>query len=79
MLLVSLFPNSTQNTSVNWIIRLFLSLLICPKVILLSDGHCTILANFILGLKINFEKKNRFDIDERQVWVGIIATVQINK
>ena len=79
MLLVSLFPNSTQNTSVNLIIRLFLSLLICPKVILLSDGHCTIMANIIFGLKFKFEKENRFDFDERQVWAGIIATVQINK
>ncbi len=39
--LAHLFINSTQNTSVNWIIRLLLSLLCWPKVILLSGGHCT--------------------------------------
>ena len=38
--LVPLYLNSTQNTSVNWIIRLLLSLLCWPKVILLSGGHC---------------------------------------
>ncbi len=31
---------STQNSSVNWIIRLLLSLLCWPKVILLSGGYC---------------------------------------
>ncbi len=36
-----LYLNSTQNTSVNWIIRLLLSLFFWPKVILLSGGHCS--------------------------------------
>ena len=40
ILLVSLYLNSTQNTSFNWIIWLLLSLLCWPEVILLSDGHC---------------------------------------
>ncbi len=40
-LLAHLYLNSTQNTSVNWIIRLLLSLLCWPKVILLSGGHCS--------------------------------------
>ncbi len=33
-----LYLNSTQNMSVNWIIRLLLSLLCWPKVILLCGG-----------------------------------------
>ncbi len=37
--LASLYINNTQNTSVNWIIRLLLSLLCGLKVILLSGGH----------------------------------------
>ena len=42
ILLVPFYTNSTQKTSVNWIIRLILhvSLLCWPKVILLSGGHC---------------------------------------
>jgi hypothetical protein len=39
-LLAHLYLNSTQNTSLNWIIRLLLSLLCWLKVILLSGGHC---------------------------------------
>ncbi len=35
-----LLINNTQNSLVNRIIRLLLSLLCRPKVILLSDGHC---------------------------------------
>jgi hypothetical protein len=41
-LLEHLYLNRTQNTSVNWIIRLLLSLLCWPKVILLSGGHCIV-------------------------------------
>ncbi len=44
--LAQLFINSAQNTSVNYIIRLLLSLLCRPKVILLSGGHCTIIRTF---------------------------------
>ncbi len=40
-MIAHLYPNSTQNTSVNWIIRLLLSLFWCPKVILSSGEHCT--------------------------------------
>ncbi len=40
-LLAQLYLNSTQNTSLNWIIRILLSLLCWPKMILLSGGHCT--------------------------------------
>ncbi len=42
ILLAQLHKNSAQNTSVNCIIRLLLSLLCRPKVILLSGGHCTL-------------------------------------
>ncbi len=40
-LLVHLYLNSTQNTSVNKIIWLLLSLIRWPKAILLNGGHCT--------------------------------------
>ncbi len=40
ILLAHLYTHSAQNTSVNWIIRLSLSLWCRPKVILLSGGHC---------------------------------------
>jgi hypothetical protein len=49
-LLAHLYLNSIQNTSFNWIIRLLLSLLSWPKVILLSGGHCT----FKNGFCFNF-------------------------
>ncbi len=49
-LVAHLYNNSTLNTSVNWIIRLMLSLLCRPKVILLSGGHCSL----IKGLKLKF-------------------------
>ncbi len=45
--LAQVYTNRTQNTSVNWIIRLLLSLLCRPEVILLSGGHC---ANFVCFL-----------------------------
>ncbi len=38
--LVKLYINSAQNTLVNLIIRLVISLLCRPKVILLIGGHC---------------------------------------
>jgi hypothetical protein len=41
ILLARLYIDRAQNTSVNWMIRLLLSLLCWPKVILLSGGHCT--------------------------------------
>ncbi len=41
ILMAPLYFSNTQNTSVNWIIRLLLSLLCWPKVILLSGGHCS--------------------------------------
>ena len=47
-LLVPHYLNSTQNTSVNWIIRILLSLLYCPKVNLLGGGHCTLKMSFLL-------------------------------
>ncbi len=40
ILFALLYKNIVQNTSVNGIIRLLLSLLSWPKVILLSCGHC---------------------------------------
>ncbi len=41
ILMPLLYFNSTQNTSVNCIIPLLLSLLCWPKVILLGGGHCS--------------------------------------
>ena len=38
--MVPIYMNSTQKTSVNWIIRVMSSLFCWPKVILLSGGHC---------------------------------------
>ncbi len=38
-------------TSVNWIIRLMLSLLIWPKVIQLSGGHCITIASVQIKLQ----------------------------
>ncbi len=49
-LLAHLYLNSKQNTSVNWIIRLMLSLLCWPKVIVISGGHC---------MYFGFRMKNR--------------------
>ncbi len=46
ILLAKVYINRAQNTSVNWIIRLLLSLLCQPKVILLSGGHCNYFRNF---------------------------------
>ncbi len=40
ILLAQSYKNSAQNTLVNWIIRLLLSLVCRPKVILLSGWHC---------------------------------------
>ncbi len=40
ILLAQLYINGAQNSSVNWIIQLLLSLSCWPKVILLSGGHC---------------------------------------
>ncbi len=54
--LAQVYINRAQNTSVNWIIRLLLSLLCRPKVILLSGGHCS---NKKLD-KFNYEKKKVF-------------------
>ncbi len=62
-LMAHLYFNSTQNTSVNWIIRLLLSLLCWPKVILLSGGHCNMKSVYtydktsIVLLLFNFSKK----------------------
>ncbi len=50
-LLAHWYLNSTQNTSVNWIIRLLLWLLCWPKVILLSGGHCSTI--FCCFIRIN--------------------------
>jgi hypothetical protein len=40
--LAQVYINRAQNISFNGIIRLLLSLLSRPKVILLSGGHCTL-------------------------------------
>ena len=53
IMLVPLYLNSTQNTSVNWIIPLLLSVLHWPKVILLSGGHCTFKATHFWVSRIN--------------------------
>ncbi len=64
ILLAPLCINSTQNTSVNWIIRLLLSFLYQPKVILLSGEHCIWNKQpFTTGKKLNmtsfFSTQNR--------------------
>ncbi len=43
ILLAQLYKNGAQNTSVNWVIRLLLSLLCRSKMIPLSGGHCSII------------------------------------
>jgi hypothetical protein len=55
-----LYIYSTQNTSVNWIIRLLLSLLCWLKVILLSGGHCIFIFIIFSGffpVAINFLRR----------------------
>ncbi len=54
-LLPHLYLNSTQNTSVNWIIRLLLSLLLWPKVILLNGGHCIFIKKYRIYSRISRE------------------------
>ena len=54
ILLVQSYPNSAHKTSVNWIIRLMLSLLCWPKMILLSSGQWIIKLNFLLIIKSFF-------------------------
>ncbi len=48
--LAQVYINRAQNTSVNWIIRLLLSLVWWPKVILLSGGHCISFHFFSLNI-----------------------------
>ncbi len=59
-LLAHLYLNSTQNTSAYWIIRLLLSLLCWPEVILLSGGHCSINTNQMCKFKWRWFKKYCF-------------------
>jgi len=54
LILVPLYINSTQNTSVNWISRLLLSFLGWPKAILLSGGHCITHFLFLFSFSIPF-------------------------
>ncbi len=51
-MLVPWYLNSTQNTMVNWVIRLLLSILYWPKVILLSGGLCTWKPSFVFPHKM---------------------------
>ncbi len=53
ILLAQQYINSAQNTSVNWIIWLLLSLLSPPKVILLSGGHFTSMLHTFLSIFTN--------------------------
>ncbi len=56
ILLAQLYINSAQNSSVNWNIRLLLSLSCWPKVILLSGGHCSTkisYTNFFISIHVN--------------------------
>ncbi len=50
--LAKLYINSAQNTLVNWIIQLLVSILCQPKVIPLSDGHCNIRFHIKLEKKL---------------------------
>ena len=47
-----IIPKEYIKTSVSWIVRLMLSLLCWPKVILLSDGHCICIILSILLARI---------------------------
>jgi hypothetical protein len=67
-LLAHLYFNSTQNTSVNWIIRLLLSLLCWPKVILLSGGHC--ISIYDLG-------SNRGKAEDVKKFLSVIPSVKV--
>ncbi len=51
--LVQVYINRAQNTVVNLIFRLLLSLLCRPKVILLSGGHCNNNHLFVSNSLIN--------------------------
>ena len=51
ILLAPLYLNSSQNTQVNWIVRLLLSVLSWPKVIL-SGGHSTFITVSILVFRV---------------------------
>ncbi len=62
-LLAHLYLSSTQNTSVNWIIQLLLSLFCWTKVILLSGGHCTTFL-LMLFLKMTTLKSKKIE----KVW-----------
>jgi len=90
ILLAPLYLNSTQNMSVNWIIRLSLSLFCWPKVILLSGKHCSTSNNnrkviqqllfTILRLKKYLPLKNCFSnqITDRKHPKGYCQQIEIS-
>ncbi len=67
ILLVQLYINSTQNTSANWIIRLLLSILCLPKMILFSGVHCIFLLSFhfLVNLRVTGNEFKFHDILDR--------------
>ncbi len=56
-----LYLNNDQNSSINWIIRLLLSLLCWPKVILLSDGYSKFIfyANLLFSASLSKLVENK--------------------
>ncbi len=82
--LAPLFINSTQNTSVNWIIRLLLSLLCQPKVILLSGGHCikNIHWGFVIrtkkGLRRSENHFKRYKVCEQNILMTYFSQNELN-
>jgi hypothetical protein len=74
VLLAQICTNSAQITSVNWIIRLLLSLSCRPKVILLSGGHCIELLTFELTFsllvleKITHKTPQVLEREKRILW-----------
>jgi hypothetical protein len=60
-LMAPLCINSTQNMSFNWIIRLLISLLCRPKVILISGGHCILIISFLTVFTIKNQIRKTFE------------------
>ncbi len=66
ILLDPLYINSSQNTSVDWIIRVLLSLLGRPKVILLSGGHCS--SDFLSSM-FSDSTFSSFSLEKSERWL----------
>jgi hypothetical protein len=56
LILARLHRNCVKNTSVNWIIRLLLSLICRPKLIFWSGGHCRQMYEQVIKLTLQVSK-----------------------